>query len=114
MELDGSDLGLLIDQPSGVIVHIGAGCAQKSGCRVGDQIMEVNGREPGEDDSVMPWVRLPVESGVTPRARSLAGVSVRIRYPHVTRLLPAAPRGVPPRSTVSALRGEDRAATLRD
>jgi hypothetical protein len=80
VELNGEDLGLVVETSSGTITAIREGslatrCSEPS-FEVGDRIVKVNGREPGEDDSIMPWLRLAIAGGVSPLELELVRGSV--------------------------------------
>jgi hypothetical protein len=82
VDLDGDDLGLVIEKSSGTVTEIRPG-SLAARCReprlqVGDRLVKVNGREPGEDDSIMPWLRLAVAGGVSPLVLEVVRGSVPV------------------------------------
>jgi hypothetical protein len=84
MELDGDDLGLVVEKSTGTVTAIKGGSAS-SRCRgadlhIGDRIVKVNGREPGEDDNIMPWLRLAVAGGLSPIELGLVRGSVPLDF----------------------------------
>jgi hypothetical protein len=80
LELDGEDLGLVVEKSTGTITAIRDGSitarCEGPGVQIGDRVVKVNGREPGEDDSIMPWLRLAVAGGVSPLELELIRGSV--------------------------------------
>jgi hypothetical protein len=84
IELDGEDLGLVVEKCTGTITAIRDGSAVARcggpGLQIGDRVVKVNGREPGEDDNIMPWLRLAVAGGVSPLELELVRGSVPVDY----------------------------------
>lgn len=80
VDLNGEDLGLVVEKSTGTVTAIRDGSAVARcggpGVQIGDRVVKVNGREPGEDDSIMPWLRLAVAGGVSPLELELVRGSV--------------------------------------
>jgi hypothetical protein len=84
VDLDGDDLGLVVEKSTGTITAIRDGSAVAKcagpGIQIGDRVVKVNGREPGEDDNIMPWLRLAVAGGLSPLELELVRGSVPVDF----------------------------------
>jgi hypothetical protein len=84
VDLNGDDLGLVVEKSTGTITAIRDGSIMARcggpGLQIGDRVVKVNGREPGEDDSIMPWLRLAVAGGVSPLELELVRGSVPLDF----------------------------------
>jgi hypothetical protein len=84
VDLDGDDLGIVVEKSTGTITAIRDGSimarCSSPGLQIGDRVIAVNGREPGEDDSIMPWLRLALAGGVSPLELDLVRGSVPLEF----------------------------------